>query len=476
MITKKLLSIFAATIMFGSVMALDHGSMSVKNSQLYAQIDDASGADVSSPIAGLTVDAKLVTIGTTTWAWTELHGDYSLQNQTWSSQLRWWTPAKNGNSLTGRVVNTQQSFGTINSLPAQNPTTFSIFQHDTEGDWVFRETAKINYDYTTQNSKNVLDNTAPVLTEPIINNQSAFNLELTLSGSDDSNDYFYYIIDENNDYEEVSFINNITIALEPETDYNFTIYAIDFSGNMSSAKTVSITGKKFECNNLLVNKSLALGDVYFAPNWTPSTNYTATVTNNILTAHLGDGTLGQWQAQFPVTINTPLTMIPGNRYSLLVDMSVSNNASFYAKFMDIDDNTFLEIPVQIAYTGDNSFASYDLVCPSTLTKISKILFDFGNSQANIDLSISGISVCGSNTTGIYETNTNKISFTQSDNLISIISDNAIKEVKLHSITGQSIVVNFKNNQINTTNLSNGIYILSIADVLGNKDNYKVIIK
>lgn len=475
---KRLLSVFAAISIFGSAMALDHGSISVKASQLYAQIDDNSGANISSPIEGLTVDFKLVTIGTTTWAWTELYGDYTLMGESWSSQLRWWTPAKNGNSLPGRVAGTQQSYGTITSLPAEIPATFSIFQHDSEGDWVFRETAKFSYDYTKPNSQNTSDRTAPTLADPVISNQSSVSLELTLSATDDSEDFFYYVTDEDNDYEVVSFFNVINITLEPETDYNFSIQAIDFSGNVSETKTVSVTGKTFECNNLLADKAFALEKVHFAPNWAESTNYTASVANNALSVHLGDATTSQWQAQFWLSINTPLTLTPGQRYSLLVDVEASDNAQFYAKVADNDDSSaFMEIPLQVVYGGEmTTLAAYDLVCPEALTQISKIVFDFGNSPV-VDLVISNISVCGAGpSTGFDKINADELAVYQSDEMISIISENTLKSAKLYSVTGQPVKINVSNNQIKTTGLSNGIYILTVIDIENNEKNFKIIIR
>lgn len=476
--SKKLLSIIAATLMFGSALALDHGSISVKNSQMYAQIDDNSGANTSSPISGLTVDFKLVTLGTTTWAWTELHGDYTLMGEPWSSQLRWWTPAKNANSLSGRVAGTQQSYGIVTSLPTENPASFSIFQHDSEGDWVFRETTKASYDYTKPNSKDLSDNTAPVLDEPVIANQSAVSLELVLSATDNSDDFFYYIADEDNGYEEVSFFNNINITLEPGTEYNFSIQAIDFSGNVSEAKTVIVTGETFECNNLLDNKDLALESVDFLPNWSPSTNYTGSVTDNILTAHLGDATTSQWQAQFWLSVNPPLVVKPGDRYSLLMDVEASNDMQFYVKVADNDDsNIFMEIPLQVAYAGETTtMAAYDLVCPNSLTQISKVIFDFGNSPANIDLTVSNISVCGiSSTSDWVNKSTGDLSVFQSGEMISIISEFELKSVKLHSITGQVIMIDTNNNQINTKALPDGLYVLTVIDIFGNEKSFKVIL-
>lgn len=475
---KKLLSIFAVTLIFGSAMALDHGSINVKAAQLYAQIDDASGANTSSPIDGLTVDFKLVTIGTTTWAWTELYGDFHLMGESWSSQLRWWTPTSNSNSLSGRVSGTQQSYGVITNLPVGNPTTFSIFQHTSEGDWIFRETAKTTYNYTTTNSKDPSDTTAPLLADPVINNQSAVSIELTLSATDNSDDFFYYIVDDYNAYEEVSFFNTINIVLEPETDYNFSIQAIDFSGNVSETKIVSITGTAFECNNLLSDKTIALKEVKFTPNWVASENYTASVTNNILTAHLGDATTSQWQAQFWVSIYPPLALTAGERYSFLVDVETTDNMQFYAKIADDDEYNLLgEIPLQVVYGGEtNTLAAYDIVCPAELTHVSQILFDFGNSPA-ADLAISNISVCGPVLSNVLDNNTGiEFSVFQSDKMITIFSQNVLKSVNLYSITGQSIMINMNNNQINTTDLSSGIYILSIVDIYGNEKNSRVIIK
>ncbi|MDR0546007.1 MAG: T9SS type A sorting domain-containing protein [Dysgonamonadaceae bacterium] len=460
---KRLLFSIAASCIFCGAMALNHGSISVKNAQLYPQIEN-QGANLAQPLEGKTASFKLVTIGNTTWAWTELFGD-NIMGETYSSQLRWWQPGKVENNLTGRIANTQQTYGKVSSLPGINPVTITFLQHSWE--WEFRETENFTYDYTAKNSANAADVTAPVLAEPVIASQTATSLALSLSAADASGDFFYYIEDAAHSYAEVFFGNQPVLPLAEGTDYAFSIKAIDFSGNESEAKIVNVTGQAFVCNNLLENKTLSLGTVFYATGneWATSTNYTADVSGTSLTVHLGDATIADWQAQFPVLVTTPLAVTPGEKYSLVMDVDVSVNARIYAKFMDANDNVFLEIPRQTVNAGGTvNLAVYDLTCPAALTQISQILFDFGGSPA-VDFNISNISVCGEGGSGIVNANLRLLEVypNPAKNILNINGLEKETTVTVSGITGKTVMRTATTGELNVSALSSGIYILNIEN-------------
>ena len=467
---KRLLFSIAAVCVFCSAMALDHGSISVKNTQMYAQGDN--GGKITEPIAGLTLDFKLVTVGTTTWAWTELKGA-NIMGESWSSQLRWWQTGsiemptgKVENQLTGRVAGTQQTFGKLASLPTINPVVISIFQH-TPGEWVFRESACFSYNYTAKNSANVEDVTAPVLAEPVIAAQTATSLTLSLAAADASNDLFFYIEDAENNYAEVFFSNQPTLSILEETDYTFSIKAIDFSGNESAVKTVAITGQTFVCNNLLEKADLYMGGVYFAPNWGQNNNYTTDVNGTNVTITLQDATYADWQAQFPVMLTTPVEMIAGDPYSLLMDVSVSKSTPFYVKFMDADDNVFLEVPRQTVKPGGVVLSAFDKPCPAGLAKISKILFDFGWNPADVSIEITNLSLCGKSSVGMGNIRSNSVLIYPSpvQDVLNISGLEKETVVSVFDITGKSMINRLTKGELNVSNLSSGIYVLNVENTM-----------
>jgi hypothetical protein len=302
-------------------------------------------------------------------------------------------------------------------------------------------------------------------------------LNLSLSVTEASGDYFYYITDATNNYERVIFVNTAAIPQEIETDYNFTIRAIDFSGNVSEPKTVSVTGTTFVCNNLLLNKTLTKDNPYFAPGWTPNTNYTFDINNNDVVIALNDATYEAWQAQFPVLVNTPVTLTPGNKYALLLDIQTSKNLPFYVKFFDGNDNVFMEIPRQTVTAPGKTLSVYDIVCPTALTQISKILFDFGGNATQTQFTISNISICGEEViNNINDLPSDKMSVSFAEKSIQINSLHEIATVNLYNASGQTISVNINGRSIDTSLLENGIYILRVQDVQNNQGMFKVMIK
>jgi hypothetical protein len=77
-------------------------------------------------------------------------------------------------------------------------------------------------------------------------------------------------------------------------------------------------------------------------------------------------------------------------------------------------------------------------------------------------------------TGIPQTQLIKnISFTQDALAIHIQAENGIAFSKLYSIGGQLITSGVA--KISTTGLTEGIYILSVKDVAGNTDTFKIIV-
>lgn len=210
------------------------GSMIGKDLPLYPIRD----GKVPGTAIAATFDFKVVTIGTTSWAWTDLHG-LTIANNSYSSQFRYWssTSSKTENNLLERVAGTQQTYGKTSTVPPNNPLTITFLQEENNN---FYETADFTYDYTKANSANASDTEAPVLTATY--SKTDLNFDLTLSATDNSGSYFYYIVDEANGIEDVVFLDGtLQKKLSTETTYDIKVYAVDFSGNTSLPEEIKFT-------------------------------------------------------------------------------------------------------------------------------------------------------------------------------------------------------------------------------------------
>jgi len=189
--------------------------------------------------AGVTFDYKIVTVGTKTWAWTNVNGGGTIGAATWASQLRYWsTPTSHSeNNLVNRNATTQTYGSTTNAVPASK--SISFFEATSAvGN---TETDRITYDVTIVNNPVGSDVIAPTVTACNSSGVTETTAALTITGSDDSGDVFYYI-SGNGGVSEVSFLPTITLSgLTQLTTYNLTVTPVDFTGNQGTPFAVSFT-------------------------------------------------------------------------------------------------------------------------------------------------------------------------------------------------------------------------------------------
>ena len=186
---------------------------------------------------GVTLDYKIVSDGTKTWAWTNLNGN-TIGNATWASQLRYWSTTTNHseNNLLNRI-GTSQTYGSTTSVV---PASKSISFFQAAGAVGNSETDRITYNPALINNSVAGDLTVPVITSSNSSAVTETTATINITGTDDSGDLFYYIT--GNGVSEVSFLPSITLSgLAPLTAYNLTITPIDFSGNIGTASNVSFT-------------------------------------------------------------------------------------------------------------------------------------------------------------------------------------------------------------------------------------------
>ncbi len=221
---------------------IDIGSMMGSGLDLYPNNDnDPTVNAYDGNETGNTIDYKIVTIEDKTWVWTKVHGS-TIMGDVWAAQLRYWNDSLNRkveNQVTSRANDNTEAYGTIES-PETTPPGNGTFFLALDG-YVFTQTEVIEYDWTIANSAVGGDETAPDFTNVQIVAQDAASVTLAFTAADD-NDVFYVIEDAENNYKEVFFFDTAVLQLELETDYEFRIIAIDFSGNKSNVKVISVYG------------------------------------------------------------------------------------------------------------------------------------------------------------------------------------------------------------------------------------------
>ncbi len=80
---------------------------------------------------------------------------------------------------------------------------------------------------------------------------------------------------------------------------NISQVLFDFGGNeANTAVTISNIRMTANGNNILSSVNWEQGEIYFAPNWSASNNYSVSCQNNIINIMLENATYETWQAQF----------------------------------------------------------------------------------------------------------------------------------------------------------------------------------
>ncbi|HET7732215.1 MAG TPA: hypothetical protein VFK73_00150, partial [Paludibacter sp.] len=217
-----------------------HGSIKGTGVTLYAQ--GAAGGILASPNAAATLDYKVVTKGSKSWAYLKFSGTSAINTgAAWQTQLRYWSSAnaKTENNMVDSKSATNKTVTGTTTKTIPNPVKLSFFQDLVTGG--FSETLLIPYDITAKNSPVAGDATVPTATscDAVVTETTA---ALTLTGSDNSGDFYYYIADAAHGVEVFALANTYTLTgLTASTTYNLTITPIDFNGNEGTPISKSFT-------------------------------------------------------------------------------------------------------------------------------------------------------------------------------------------------------------------------------------------
>lgn len=258
--------------------------------------------------------------------------------------------------------------------------------------------------------------------------QAQFPVVTTLSTSADKAYEFSFDIEANNDFTAlIKFQENADvygilkdIPLTANTVKHFSgkfsgkamtgIQAhFDFGGNPANT-TVKITNftltetviediQEPEGSNLWDASKATLGTVYFAPAWTPSTDYSAEINESgNLSASLTAATFERWQAQFP--IHNTVDLVNGREYYFSCQVRTNNEFTCKVKLEEdiegenkpfcMDEDIALENGVN---TFKTTFTGKDM---SNIT----LLYDFGTNPENTDILVRNIVIKDMDPSGV----------------------------------------------------------------------------
>ncbi|MDR1740046.1 MAG: T9SS type A sorting domain-containing protein [Bacteroidales bacterium] len=415
-----------------------------------------------------TLDFKVVTVGQKTWAWTNLTGR-TILGDPWASQYRYYTDSGNSggdlkwteNQLTGRVAGTQQTYGSTTVVPFDNPGIITFFQGTQ--DYVFLETADFSYDYTKNNSADAEDVTAPALATPEVLNQTSSAVTLALSATDASTNLYYYIEDLNNDLLEIFFWDTVTFALKDSTDYNLKVYAIDFSGNRSEVKNVTLYSEEpvfvtegIANNNSFKLDSRSLTELVIEGTSTDELGFgDAYAKISIDGAWVGDGSVKEWKpAGLDQTNGTPV-------YVLQIPASEIPGWE-EGKILTLD------LGYIIAPTGDwTHYVSPNLNITEGENAGKPILHEIGTG-VDIEIPIDTTAI-----EGVASYSQFKVYCT--NGVLSAKGNTLPANMTLYNVAGQKVLEVKNTNSANVTNLRKGAYILKIRTNSGAVEVHKIVL-
>lgn len=339
---KKITALACISVLAGFATisaAVTHGSIKGVGVPFYTQ--GTAGGNIANPIATTvaTLDYKVVTKGSKSWAYLKFNGTSGIDvGAAWTCQFRYWSSAnaKTENNLTEfRDATSKVIYGSATSA-IPNPLNISFFQNLNAGG--FSETLLIPYDVTAKNSPVSGDVTAPSITACDVTPTETTGA-LTLTGSDDSGDLFYYIVDAAHNIEQFTFGSAYTLTgLTASTTYNLTITPIDFNGNEGTPFS-----KSFTTAGLIQITSGIAQDIKFALKSTGSTlEYYYEYTDP--TKKFRDATLGITPAGGTAFDIKP-TISPDSTYCY----GTTNDASINGKIIGLNFKYFTyKLPVDYA--------------------------------------------------------------------------------------------------------------------------------
>lgn len=139
----------------------------------------------------------------------------------------------------------------------------------------------------------------------------------------------------------------------------------------------------------LIESALTVEPPYYAPNWNPSTNYTETYDNGVLTIDMQDATFGDWQAQFALI--TDILPSADVFYGVGFDMvSTTDTPRAFFKLFPNGEDTNVICDKNSSLKANESVRIFKSGAGITSENPLKLLYDFGGNPANTKITISNL--------------------------------------------------------------------------------------
>lgn len=240
----------------------------------------------------------------------------------------------------------------------------------------------------------------------------------------------------------------------------------------------SLTDNTTECQRDVdycdMVKSWGAGKIYFAPNWSQSSNYTFSASDRSASIYMGNATYEQWQAQFWCYPNAMVTTEAGANYEVSLKIKSTKdipNATL-KMVQNGNDEVFLFLQ-RVNLTANKVYDfSFSGKAPDGLTD-ALFVFDFGGNPANTNVTISDVKVkkigCEASAIESVENETVYLWPNPTSGVINITAPSVISKIMVRSMVSGLIF----NDEVNDTNVtidlsgqSDGLYFIDIETESG----------
>ena len=237
------------------------GTYIAKNVPFYTRVDNKAD-ETQTPMG--TADLYIVTYGNKMMAKAKLNGGATFLGNGYSMQFRIWNDAQTGfgeywaqlraENNTIALIDMNSNYCNLNQ-GVRTELPFNTYMETSAGTGAV---PMFMYTLDYINAPIVGDETAPVISSAVAS-YSPITGEPTITiTATDANDIFYKIVDPSNNI-SYSFSNTILLTTDGSNNVlTYTVYAIDYNGNVSSAENVNVQMKP-ALSNIARLKSVTAG-------------------------------------------------------------------------------------------------------------------------------------------------------------------------------------------------------------------------
>ena len=237
------------------------GTYIAKNVPFYTRVDNKAD-ETQTPMG--TADLYIVTYGNKMMAKAKLNGGATFLGNGYSMQFRIWNDAQTGfgeywaqlraENNTIALIDMNSNYCNLNQ-GVRTELPFNTYMETSAGTGAV---PMFMYTLDYINAPIVGDETAPVISSAVAS-YSPITGEPTITiTATDANDIFYKIVDPSNNI-SYSFSNTILLTTDGSNNVlTYTVYAIDYNGNVSSAENVNVQMKP-ALSNIARMKSVTAG-------------------------------------------------------------------------------------------------------------------------------------------------------------------------------------------------------------------------